>query len=41
MDQFITVSTEYNLLNHGAELEIADVCRSRHCSLLPYSPLKG
>lgn len=41
IDQFITVSTEYNLLNCGPELELMDVCRTRHCSLLPYSPLKG
>lgn len=41
MDQFISCSTEYSLLNSSPEHELMDVCRTRHCSLLPYSPLKG
>ena len=41
MDQFISVSTEYSLLNSAPENEVMEVCRTRHCSMLPYSPLKG
>ncbi len=41
MDQFISVSTEYSLLNSAPEHDVMEVCRTRHCSLLPYSPLKG
>jgi aryl-alcohol dehydrogenase-like predicted oxidoreductase len=37
----VTLQPQYNLLQRGVELELADVCVNEHVGILPWSPLGG
>ncbi|XP_077985204.1 1-deoxyxylulose-5-phosphate synthase YajO-like [Glandiceps talaboti] len=41
INQWISLSAQYNLLSRWTELELTDVCRNEGLGLLAWSPLKG